>query len=143
MKAYTTLLIGWVVLFIIFVIGNGYLQGRFKTEIFVSYVGTDFYKTINSIEFAKLNVKQDIDFSIQKTKQDLKILMIDENNQKLFLDKFKSNFHPSHQFSDEDVSIVIDSIDLTDSKLKVDATIISTSEYKKAESKVQFINPVE
>lgn len=143
MKGYANLLMGWVIMLIIFFLVNGYLQTRFKTEVFVTDAVAENYKMINDIEFTKLNIKQDINFSIQKTKQDLKILMIDETNQKLFLDKFKSNFHPSQEFSDIDVSISVNSIELTNSKLIANTTIISSSTFKKAESDVIFISPIE
>lgn len=143
MKGYIQLLMGFIVMVIFFAMVFGYLYVRKDKEIFTSDAVAEPYKIIDAIEFTKLNIKQDIAFSIEKTKQDLGLTTVDANKQKSFLDRFKSNFHPSQEFSDVDVSISVNSIDLTNSKLTVDATIVSSSEFEKAESKVQFMNTVE
>jgi len=142
MKGYAEILVGWVLMLVIFVVVNSYLTTRITSDVSISDAVADSYRVVNAIELAKLNAKQDLKFSIEKTKKDLKIVKIE--NKEEFLKKLKTNFHHSHEFSEVDVSVLMNSIEIKDgSKVVANCTFIASSEFRKAFSTVFITQPLE
>jgi len=141
MKGYAEILMGWVLMLVIFVIVNSYLTTRMTADVSISDAVADSYRVIDAIEFAKLNVKQDLKFSIEETKKDLKIVTI--GNKEEFLKKLKANFHPSHGFSEVDVSVLVNSINIDGSNLVANITFASSSDFRKALSTTFITQPLE
>lgn len=140
MKGFADILMGWVVMLVIFLIVNSYLTIRLKSDVFISDVVADSYRMINAIEFAKLNAKQDLEFSIEKTKKDLKINSI--TNKEDFLKKLKTNFHPSHEFSEVDVFVLVNSIKIDGSNIVANITFAASSDFRKSISTVFITQPL-
>lgn len=141
MKGYAEILMGWVIMLVIFIIVNSYLTIRMQSDVFISDAVADSYRMINAIEFAKLNLKQDLKFSIEKTKQDMKTDKITDGEK--FLTSLKANFHPSHSYSEVDVSVSLNSVKIEESKIMANMTLVASSEFRKAYSTVFITQPLD
>ncbi|MEM3830535.1 MAG: hypothetical protein QXS48_01500 [Candidatus Aenigmatarchaeota archaeon] len=98
MKGYVKYLAGFVVVLVIFVLVDFFLASRLSQECEFSDYVSRVYNLINKIEFAKLNAKQALKFSFEKTLSDMGItfddLKNDDSLRQTFLERLNENFDP-------------------------------------------------
>ncbi|MCS7106228.1 MAG: hypothetical protein NZ942_02850 [Candidatus Aenigmarchaeota archaeon] len=98
MKGYVKYLAGFIAVIVIFAAVNFFLASMLSRECDFSDYISRAYILINKIEFAKLNAKQALQFSFQKTLSEMGIriddLKNDDNLRQNFLEKLNESFNP-------------------------------------------------
>lgn len=130
MKGYSSSLVFGVVSLALIYILNYFMSVTFYGEQEISDRIANSYKTQNAMEFAKLNAKQTLRFSIERTKEelgivDLTIILQDEQQKMNFLEKLKENFDPSLKYSEIEVSTTVESLSVKDNDVIVEIVILS------------------
>lgn len=98
MKGFTKYLVGFVVVLVIFILVDFFLASMLSQECEFSDYVSGAYNLINKIEFAKLNAKQALKFSFEKTLSDMSItfddLKNDDSLRQTFLERLNESFDP-------------------------------------------------
>jgi ribosome-associated translation inhibitor RaiA len=143
MKGFVQMLAGLVFMFVVFYVVNWYLSANMKREIAVADIAADSYKIINAIEFAKMNAKQNLKFSVQKTLKDMKIdasnVKTDSSLREKFIENLKKNYSPTFNFGEADVSVSVKSIEIKDSKVVATLDMKGSGISKRATAQVNIL----
>jgi hypothetical protein len=146
-KGYIQMVFAFVLILVVFIIVNWYLSSLFSTEIFVSDVIADSYKMINAIEFAKLNAKQALKFSVDKTADDMKIdlasVASNRQTKQEFLKELEKNYDPDLKYSEVPVSVSVKALDIKNGKVLASLDISSSSEYRRAELEIDLSHTID
>ncbi len=145
MKGFTKYLVGFIAVIIIFVVVDFVLASSLNRECDFSDYASKSYNLINKIEFAKLNAKQALKFSFEKTLSDMSITLDDLKNddslRQTFLENLNGNFDPQpldSSITTEKISLDFDSgltkiiakIRFSGSSLDFSASIVSDITYE-------------
>jgi hypothetical protein len=145
MKGFTKYLVGFLVVIVIFVVVDYVLASSLNRECDFSDYTSKAYNLINKIEFAKLNAKQALKFSFEKTLSDMSITLDDLKNddslRQTFLENLNENFNPQPLDSsittekisldfNSDLTKIIAKVRFSGSSLDFSATIVSDITYE-------------
>jgi len=145
MKGFTKYLVGFLVVIVIFVVVDYVLASSVNQECDFSDYASKAYNLINKIEFAKLNAKQALKFSFEKTLSDMSITLDDLKNddslRQTFLENLNETFNPQPLDSsittekisldfNSDLTKIIAKVRFSGSSLDFSATIVSHITYE-------------
>ena len=121
-KGYVKLAMAIIFMLVLYVIVNYILAQLLNSEIVVSDKISQIYRMINAVEVARAHSTHVLGLSTQAAKDDLDIEDFDEIKNDIdlknnFIEKIKEYFHPSVSYSNVDIGIKVDSVDVEDSRV--------------------------
>lgn len=148
MKGYVKQLTALIFTLILFYVVNLVISQLLKSEAFVSDAAAWSYKMVDAIEFAKLNANQALKFSVEKTATelgitDLSIFLQNEQQKANFLGNLTENFNPSLKYSEVDVLVSVNSIEIKDNKITIETVIYSVTPERQVETPYILTYPIQ
>jgi len=145
MKGYIKMLVAFIMILVIFFVVDFFLASRLYTECEVSDAVALSYKMTNAVEFTKLNAKQALEFSINKTVGNLNItnmtdLITNNTLRQQFLDELNETFNPSmldRIDMDIDITVSLD-VDTTNSRILARLEIVVRSLHRTAKTDTEI-----
>jgi len=121
-KGYVKIAMAIIFMLVLYVIVNYIIAQSLNREINISDKVSQFYRMVNAVEVTRAHSTQLLGHSVQAAKDDLGIGDVNEIKSDVdlkndFIQKVKEYFHPSLSYSNVDIDIKVDSIDVEDSRI--------------------------